>query len=60
MKAISLSLLILASAMTVQAKLVTKTVSYEQNGTKLEGYLAYDDSITAKFPASSFFPNGGG
>ena len=62
MKAISFSLLILASAMTVQAKLVTKTVSYEQNGTKLVGYLAYDDSITdkGKVPASSFFPNGGG
>ena len=48
MKAISLSLLILASGMNVHAKLVTKTVSYEQNGTKLEGYLAYDDSITDK------------
>ena len=48
MKAISLGLLILASGMTVHAKLVSKTVNYEQNGTKLEGYLAYDDSITDK------------
>jgi len=58
MKAISFSLLILASAMTVQAKLVTKTVSYEQNGTKLEGYLAYDDSITdkGKVPGIVVFP----
>jgi dienelactone hydrolase len=48
MKAISLTLLILVSGMVVQGKLVTKTVSYEQNGTKLEGYLAYDDSITDK------------
>ena len=58
MKAISLSLLILASAITVQAKLVTKTVSYEQNGTKLEGYLAYDDSITdkGKVPGILVFP----
>src|ERR1700736_588772 len=58
MKAISFSLLILASAMTVQAKLVTKTVSYEQNGTKLEGYLAYDDSITdkGKVPGILVFP----
>ena len=58
MKAISLSLLILASGMTVHAKLVTKTVSYEQNGTKLEGYLAYDDSITdkGKVPGIVVFP----
>jgi dienelactone hydrolase len=48
MKSISLSLLILASVISVHAKLVTKTVSYEQNGTKLEGYLAYDDSMTDK------------
>src|SRR5580700_2524837 len=58
MKAISFSLLILASAMTVQAKLVAKTVSYEQNGTKLEGYLAYDDSATekGKVPGVVVFP----
>jgi dienelactone hydrolase len=57
-KAISLTLLILAAAMTVQGKLVTKTVSYEQNGTKLEGYLAYDDSITdkGKVPGVLVFP----
>jgi dienelactone hydrolase len=58
MKAISLSLLILASGMTLQAKLVTKSVSYEQDGTKLEGYLAYDDSITekGKVPGIVVFP----
>ena len=58
MKAISFSLLILASAMTLHGKLVTKTVSYEQNGTKLEGYLAYDDSITdkGKVPGIVVFP----
>jgi dienelactone hydrolase len=58
MKAISLSLLILASGFTVHGKLVTKTVSYEQNGTKLEGYLAYDDSITekGKVPGILVFP----
>src|ERR1700719_4457019 len=58
MKAISLTLLILASGITVHAKLVTKTVSYEQNGTKLEGYLAYDDSMTdkGKVPGILVFP----
>src|SRR6202034_1451840 len=58
MKAISLSLLIMVSGITLQAKLVTKTVSYEQNGTKLEGYLAYDDSVTekGKVPGILVFP----
>ena len=58
MKAHFLSLLILVSTTTVQAKMVTKTVSYEQNGTKLEGYLAYDDSITdkGKVPGVLVFP----
>jgi dienelactone hydrolase len=58
MKVISLSLLILASGITVHGKLVTKTVSYEQNGTKLEGYLAYDDSVTekGKVPGILVFP----
>jgi dienelactone hydrolase len=58
MKAIFLTLLILAPGMAAQAKLVTKTVSYEQNGTKLEGYLAYDDSITdkGKAPGIVVFP----
>src|SRR5580692_544313 len=58
MKATSLTLLILAVGMTVQGKLVTKTVSYEQNGTKLEGYLAYDDAATekGKVPGVVVFP----
>ncbi len=34
--------------MNVHSKLATKTVTYEQNGTKLDGYLAYDDAATAK------------
>ena len=31
-------------AAEVQAKLVTKTVEYKQDGTVCKGYLAYDDS----------------
>ena len=44
--------------MNAHAKLVTRTVSYEQNGTKLEGYLAYDDSATVKgkVPGVVVFP----
>jgi dienelactone hydrolase len=58
MKAIFLILFILTSGLAVQARLVTKTVSYDQNGTKLEGYLAYDDSVTdkGKVPGIVVFP----
>ena len=44
--------------MNAHAKLVTKTVNYEQDGTKLEGYLAYDDSATekGKVPGVVVFP----
>jgi dienelactone hydrolase len=58
MKAFFCSLLTLTLSMNAHAKLVTKTVSYEQNGTKLEGYLAYDDSATAKgkVPGVVVFP----
>jgi dienelactone hydrolase len=58
MKVISFTLLILASTMTLHAKLVTKTVSYQQNGAKLEGYLAYDDTIKdkGKAPGIVVFP----
>jgi dienelactone hydrolase len=37
-----------AFATAVEAKIVTKSVAYEQAGVKLEGFLAYDD---AKIPA---------
>ncbi len=48
MKALSIAFLVTVCGISAQAKLVTKTVSYEQNGAKLEGYLAYDDSVTEK------------
>ncbi len=47
---ISLSVLITACAVSVQAKIVTKTIEYKQGGTTLEGYLAYDDAISGKRP----------
>jgi dienelactone hydrolase len=34
----------------VEAKVVTETVSYEQGGAELQGYLAYDDSIKGRRP----------
>jgi len=48
MKAIFLNLLTLSAIVPLQAGLITKPVTYEQNGTKLVGYLAYDDSVTTK------------
>ncbi|MGI8436148.1 MAG: dienelactone hydrolase family protein [Chthoniobacterales bacterium] len=41
---LALATLVLARA---EAKLVTKPLDYELNGTKLQGYLAYDDAKTA-------------
>src|SRR5450631_3451972 len=43
-----LSALALLSAHAAFAKVVTKPVVYEHAGTKLEGYLAYDDVKAAK------------
>jgi dienelactone hydrolase len=49
-------ILILAFAATTQAKLVTKSVSYEQGGVKLEGFLAYDDSVKGNRPGVLVVP----
>jgi len=39
-----------ACAVSAQAKLITKTVEYQQGGTTLEGYLAYDDALSGPRP----------
>jgi len=44
---------VLAAALGVasaRASLITKPVDYEQDGVKLQGYLAYDDAQTGKRP----------
>jgi dienelactone hydrolase len=46
----------LAFAAGAQAKLVTKSVSYEQGGVKLEGFLAYDDSVKGNRPGVLVVP----
>ena len=43
-------ILALTLATEVQAKLVAKTVEYQQDGTVCKGYLAYDDAIRGKRP----------
>ncbi|MHB8067529.1 MAG: dienelactone hydrolase family protein [Desulfobaccales bacterium] len=50
--------LILALALTggAQAKIVTKTVEYNQNGTVLKGYLAYDDAVKGTRPGVLVVP----
>jgi dienelactone hydrolase len=42
--------LILALAGGVEAKMVTKTVAYRQDGTVCKGYLAYDDALPGPRP----------
>ena len=42
--------IVLLTAGTVQAKLVTRQVAYTQDGVQLEGYLAYDDAVAGKRP----------
>jgi dienelactone hydrolase len=49
-------LLLLAWATGTQAKLVTKSVRYEQGGVKLEGFLAYDDSAKGRRPGVLVIP----
>ena len=47
---------VLALVTVGQAKIVTKAVGYEHAGVKLEGWLAYDDSTTAKRPGVLVVP----
>ncbi len=42
--------LALAGSISVQAKIMTQTIEYKQGDATLEGYLAYDDSISGARP----------
>ena len=46
MKAAALALLLFPCLISARAKIVTKTVPYDQGGVHLVGYLAYDDAQT--------------
>jgi len=48
MKALSTFLALFFSASAARAEIVTQSVPYEQAGTQLVGYLAYDGAATAK------------
>jgi dienelactone hydrolase len=55
--AFSLALLVvLIPGTEVQAKLMTKTVEYQQNGTGCKGFLAYDDALKGKRPGIVVVP----
>jgi dienelactone hydrolase len=41
---------VLLSLMKVEAKVVTKTVEYRQDGTVMQGFLAYDEALAGKRP----------
>ena len=47
MKKLLLLAALCASPFTVSAKFVTKSVAYEHDGVKLEGYLAYDEALVS-------------
>jgi dienelactone hydrolase len=50
LRKLSVFLLAAILAAGVQAKIITQSVPYEHGGVKLEGYLAYDDSIVGQRP----------
>ena len=50
MKNLIVALLSVAGVFSLQAKIVTQTIEYQQGDTPLEGYVAYDDSVTGKRP----------
>lgn len=50
MKLLLSSILVLLCSVKLQAAIHTETVDYQQGDTTLEGYLAYDDSISGQRP----------
>ncbi|PKL92247.1 MAG: dienelactone hydrolase [Candidatus Goldiibacteriota bacterium HGW-Goldbacteria-1] len=50
MKKTLFAVFILFLAGVLHAKIVTKSVDYEQDGVVLEGFLAYDDAVKGKVP----------
>ncbi len=50
MKHLLCAITALLCAMTMHGKIITQTVDYQDGNTTLEGYLAYDDSVSGKRP----------
>jgi dienelactone hydrolase len=53
---LALASLIILMATEVQAKMMSKTVEYQQDGTVLQGFLVYDDSLQEKQPGILVVP----
>ncbi len=47
---LSVLMIVFLAAASIDAKVVTKSIEYQDNGTLLEGFLAYDDAVTGKRP----------
>jgi len=56
--AVAVGAVVAVSARPAGAAVRTQTITYSQDSVTLEGYLAYDDRITGKRPASSLSMNG--
>ena len=50
---------ILLCLTAVEAKIVTQTVEYRQDGTVMRGFLAYDDASRANAPGCWWSMSGG-
>jgi len=50
MKKVISTLLVMTSLLSTHAALQTRTIDYQQGGQTLEGFLAYDDSLSGKRP----------
>jgi len=50
MKKLLYALMLMIASSAARAAIHTETVDYQQAGTTLEGYLAYDDALTGKRP----------
>ena len=51
--------LLLVAASASHAAIQEREVTYSANGTALKGYIAYDDAIKGKRPASWWCTSGG-
>ena len=56
MKTLTLALVFFSATLSAHAKLVTKPIAYEHSGVKLEGYLAYDDTVKTPRPGVLVVP----
>ena len=59
MKKLFILILLFGITSTANAEIHTETVKYSSDGSQLTGFLAYDDTLKGKRPASLLSMNGG-